>query len=335
MSDQTIFELKEKLAALLEQSYARDEAIEQTINAKNMELLKLTNDNQQEISRFIAQIASLEKTLALRDADIHELSKTLEITKAQIQSDLHSISEYSVECPKCSGSPRDNMEISSLNAELADLLNRFEHLQNDNARLVHENQQQVYALTKTNDELHAVKNALKHKEEELHNSAKKTVEFQARISQMAADLEFSKNCKETLKAVYAEESVGNEAAVNAKKVAHAISQYCQHLTMQLRQFRKTEKRKSPRVEKKTEITKSQSSPPSPPAPNPLQALAANLGSMGGWGVGDISESSGSWAIAPEIRQSWSSSPDKLTPKNVKKPQTPKHDDEDDLFSMLN
>ena len=99
-----VLELKEKLADLLENSYARDQAMEEALNAKNLEISNLRDYlSRAEKAAHSEHImgAKLQAEVLSRDATIADLSHALESMRSQIQSDLKSISEYSIECPKC------------------------------------------------------------------------------------------------------------------------------------------------------------------------------------------------------------------------------------------
>ena len=217
-----------------------------------------------------AQWYQTHAQLEISENTVSDLTHLLESARSQIQADMHSLSEYSIECPKC----RNRSPTAASPSGLKELEEAILTLEGD-----------VATAKRERDAARKISGKLE--QENIHILAELE---EARKSADAA-MEIRKVLEKPLTGSDAE-----IAAENARKVAAALVAYCQQLTVQLRSFRKKEKR-APRSEPRM-----QSQPRAEPRPEPRVEPRA----VGGWGE-------------PVVHA-------RSTPKAKK--------EDDDLFSML-
>ena len=279
-----VTELRQKLAAALEASYAQDVALEETVNAKNLEIVNLINSRNAEVAMLNEVIRdyqlkeahwfNTQQQLQISENTVTDLTDLLEAARSQVQADLHSISEYSIECPKCRNRSPSASPVASQPLRVKELEDALLTLEGDVATA----------------------------KRERDNARKISAKLEQEKLQVEAELEEARKSADTameIRKVLEKPLTGSDAEIsaeNARRVAAALVAYCQQLTVQLRSFRKNEKR-APRSDRMR---------PEPRA-EPRAEPRVEPRIVGGWGE-------------PVVM------PSRSTPKAKK--------DDDDLFSML-
>jgi hypothetical protein len=240
-----VAELRAKLAAALEASYAQDEALEETVRAKNLEISSLVDARNAEVATLNeiirdyqlkeAQWYKTHEKLQISEHAVSDLTLMLDQAKSQIQADLHSISEYSIECPRCRQlSPTAGHFNNSASPVAAGRVKELEDsllsMEGELVAAQRERNEARKICDRLEREKHSTEEVLKGAQTELVE-ARKSADSAAEIRKVL-EMPLTGSDAEI-------------AAQNARKVAAALVAYCQQLTVQLRSFRKKEKRNAP------------------------------------------------------------------------------------------
>ena len=366
-----IVELREKLEALTLAQYEREEQFEQAITVRDAEIARLTaalSHQQAEPSEIPALQSALEtlrveSTIAIdtwrtrlleaqtlvsrRDVTISELTELLATAQRTVDADLRSISDYSVECPKCRSDLRS--PVNSFDPTLADDLAAAKYALNASEAATSEARAFAESLAA---EIGIIRQELvdTHAEAAAAASRANSAEAKAREADAAraaaeahaagARAEAAARSAVTMTVPVAAPHVvtdedGDVAAANARRVAEALASYCNLLTGKLRNFRKPVKRGSPTL-----------APPAP-APGP-RSPAGTAGAPSFPTVPSVSLGSRG-SVSPAASGAASSGRRSPAKAKVQSPKpggwelddgwgvaaTSPKKEEEDLFSMLN
>jgi predicted nuclease with TOPRIM domain len=323
-------DLRSKLEALTASQYQREEQFDQAIALRDAELHRLSSvesdllhlrhvleslrvESTDAIQNWQLRLSETQQLLAHRDATIVELTDLLSTAHNRVDADLRSISEYSVECPKCrdvaasspasQGFRQHNQELQQKQEEVATLQTALAASEAERSALLatlNEKEKHTREILATMDNLQISK-------EKAEASLNDLAAENSRLAQKVQELECHVVQPISLLGPIADDQA-EQVAANARRVAHALAQYCNLLTDKLRTFRKPDKRQTPAIAVRNVAPAPRSSSANSSLRSPQKPPVVSTKPASGW---DVEDGSPGWGGASGKK------------------------DEEDLFSMLN